>query len=335
MSGLRPFSWVAVWPEARLEVGRPHAIRLGGKKWFLFLFGDGELGFFEDRCPHRNFPLTQDGASSRDRITCGYHGWEFDSSGRCARIPGLVSNCKPVPLLRASVARYGGWVWVSPERDQSTIEFSSLPTSADPRPMHRSFLHFEIPSPMDLAIENLLDGFHTPYVHRGILRLEAKRVAMTAQARLVSPQECEIVYQGEQQGSGWISRIFERHPRTHTIARFRAPGTAILEFYNTQGVMVRFTTHFWSESETTSGAWTCVETPAGLIPHWLKEPLFFPFLKRVLKQDGRALTLQAKNIESFGGAKFVNTELDLIRPYLNHFLQGREAPPDRSIRFLL
>ena len=42
----------------------------------------------EDRCPHRGFPL-HGGRLINDQLECGYHGFTFDATGRCVRIPGV------------------------------------------------------------------------------------------------------------------------------------------------------------------------------------------------------------------------------------------------------
>src|ERR1700751_596627 len=42
-----------------------------------------------DLCPHRGMPLSAGHFDGRE-IECCYHGWRFDTRGRCTLIPSLV-----------------------------------------------------------------------------------------------------------------------------------------------------------------------------------------------------------------------------------------------------
>jgi phenylpropionate dioxygenase-like ring-hydroxylating dioxygenase large terminal subunit len=43
--------------------------------------------------PHKGVALHK-GKVQGDRLTCGYHGWEFNSSGNCVNIPYLPEKQK-------------------------------------------------------------------------------------------------------------------------------------------------------------------------------------------------------------------------------------------------
>ena len=101
---------------------RTHTIRLKGKtpcflrkSWHFALHGDklkrGELQSKEvlgerivlgrdssgnpfalrDNCPHRGMPLSEGKFDGR-AIQCCYHGWQFDCSGTCQKIPALADT---------------------------------------------------------------------------------------------------------------------------------------------------------------------------------------------------------------------------------------------------
>ena len=44
---------------------------------------------FNDVCIHRGAALSL-GSVQDGRLTCAYHGWQYDYEGRCVRIPALV-----------------------------------------------------------------------------------------------------------------------------------------------------------------------------------------------------------------------------------------------------
>src|SRR5512139_1170047 len=60
---------------------------------------DGEIRAFANVCAHRHSLLTSLRRGSSPRITCQYHGWEYDRDGRSLRIPDAKSF---VPLGRGS-----------------------------------------------------------------------------------------------------------------------------------------------------------------------------------------------------------------------------------------
>jgi phenylpropionate dioxygenase-like ring-hydroxylating dioxygenase large terminal subunit len=47
----------------------------------------GEPVALYDACSHRKFPLSM-GKLVSDVVQCGYHGWEFDCTGKCGLVQG-------------------------------------------------------------------------------------------------------------------------------------------------------------------------------------------------------------------------------------------------------
>src|SRR5271170_370725 len=108
---LRRF-WYPVMPVTSLADG-PKPFTLLGQAIVLWLDGEGRPAAMVDRCCHRTAKLSlgfvKDGASS-----CGYHGWTFDRTGRCIRIPQAKEDAKTpkfsVQSYRAE--EHYGYVWV-------------------------------------------------------------------------------------------------------------------------------------------------------------------------------------------------------------------------------
>jgi vanillate O-demethylase monooxygenase subunit len=65
----------------------------------FFRAEDGSVAALEDRCCHRQAPLSA-GRLIGDRVECGYHGLVFDRSGRCVGVPGQA-HIPPRALVRA------------------------------------------------------------------------------------------------------------------------------------------------------------------------------------------------------------------------------------------
>jgi phenylpropionate dioxygenase-like ring-hydroxylating dioxygenase large terminal subunit len=142
---------------------QPIAARVGEKKLALFRDETGSVHALLDRCCHRGFPLSQ-GTLRNGRLACGFHGWEYDGRGQCARIPSQAEN-KPIPKSHCvpsfpCVEKDGGiWVWIgekTPGQEPSIPEFSSGTWLQGSRIIHCHYLR---------ALEITFDGPHVYFVH--------------------------------------------------------------------------------------------------------------------------------------------------------------------------
>src|SRR5882757_10028136 len=79
----------------------------------LFRKQTNEVSALRDRCPHRHAPLSL-GTVIGDEIQCRYHGFQFDSSGRCTKIPGEKTIPSAVRVLPLPAVESLGFVWVWP-----------------------------------------------------------------------------------------------------------------------------------------------------------------------------------------------------------------------------
>src|SRR4051794_15775758 len=108
---LRDFWYIAA--ECRLLKRRPLASVILGESVVVFRDDEGQVGALEDRCAHRNAPLSA-GRVTNNCIECPYHGWRYDALGSCTHIPSLGEGVK---LPRHTVRSYpaqeqDGYVWV-------------------------------------------------------------------------------------------------------------------------------------------------------------------------------------------------------------------------------
>src|SRR4051812_47915536 len=94
--------------------GQPKQFELLNEKICAFRTSDG-VSAFKDVCIHRGTALSL-GWVTEDRITCAYHGWQYDSTGKCVTIPSLPEGSS-IPAKARAIAykaeeRYG-LVWVA------------------------------------------------------------------------------------------------------------------------------------------------------------------------------------------------------------------------------
>ncbi len=120
-----------------------------------------------DLCPHRGVALSV-GRLLGDCIECPFHGFQYDTSGRCCLIP---ANGKNTPVPKAfQVHTYPTreaydfiWVWWGEPRE----ELPSLPFIEDiDDSFYYSTFRDHWATHYSRAIENQLDVVHLPFIHR-------------------------------------------------------------------------------------------------------------------------------------------------------------------------
>jgi nitrite reductase/ring-hydroxylating ferredoxin subunit len=62
--------------------GDPVRVTILWEDLVAFRDSSGRVGLLNNACPHRNMPLS-DGLNANGRLTCRYHAWAFDVTGRC------------------------------------------------------------------------------------------------------------------------------------------------------------------------------------------------------------------------------------------------------------
>ncbi|MCP5853773.1 Rieske 2Fe-2S domain-containing protein, partial [Klebsiella pneumoniae] len=90
---LRRF-WYALLPMTALDDG-PKPFTLLGEALVLWKRPDGTPVAMRDRCCHRTAKLSKGFVSEDGNIACGYHGWEYDCSGTCVKIPQNPTGAIP------------------------------------------------------------------------------------------------------------------------------------------------------------------------------------------------------------------------------------------------
>ncbi len=159
--------YVAAWPE---EVGtKPLARMLLGEPVVLYRQEDGTPVALEDRCAHRNLPLSM-GQVCGKTIVCAYHGLAYDGAGKCVRVPAqelIPANAKvrSYPLVERDGAL---WIWMGDAALADAATIVPYPWHADPA-WASKHSYYRIEGHYQLLHENLLDLSHVGWVHRNTI----------------------------------------------------------------------------------------------------------------------------------------------------------------------
>lgn len=130
---------------------------------------DGGIVALEDRCCHRRYPLHR-GCVVGDLLECGYHGLQYDSSGKCVRVPGQARVPDSVRVKSYPVVERYRWIWVwmgDPEL-ADPAKITDFHWMDDPAWRAKGTV-FHVKGSYELIIENLLDLSHLTFVHRSTI----------------------------------------------------------------------------------------------------------------------------------------------------------------------
>lgn len=335
---LKSFWWV-VGKSSDLSANRPLNVRLFGQEFVLFRGADGKVTCFEDRCPHRQVPLSL-GRVVDCQLQCPYHGWEFDRSGNCTKVPGRIGNEFKAPLMtpfQTHEAHGLIWICVGENRiqtDHRTNEPTDRPTTQPPSKKEQPYLSphlvssemktkihtFKIATNMIDILENFMDPFHTAILHDGLIRKDTIRSINKIMPRHTE-DGFEVRYQKQAAQSNWF-RHFQRNIDLD-LGRFRMPGIIELEFFSKEVLEFANTFYISPIDQDHVLMVTVVSIKQRIIPASI---LFFfakMILMRALKQDIWMLEIQNKARHQHPGRKQIILETDIVRRQLELSLNGR------------
>lgn len=306
---MRNYWYVAA--ESRALTNRPLARKILGEPIVLFRDGAGKAAALVDRCPHRNVQLSL-GAVTNGQLQCPYHGWEFDGSGACSKIPSLIAGegipstakCGTYPV----VEQHGYlWVWVGDAPPPEGSKPFAFPHRDEPGWAYTSMKPVRIPNSVENVVENFIDTSHTGYVHGGLFRTPASHSART-KVQMVEDGVVIDIDEDQQTDSLLGKLLVSKGSRVEHQDRFYLPST------------VRVHYSFGPERHII-GFQVCtpvddLETDVYVYLTWRFAPfthLMTPFMphvgKVVLDQDMGVLVNQGEVIKQHG-EKFVSCPAD-------------------------
>jgi renierapurpurin 18,18'-hydroxylase len=180
--GAHPDNWYPVAWSHEVRPGKTFAAQFAGEPIVLVRPNAGQLFALEDRCAHRQVPLSR-GTVEGCTLRCCYHGWRYDASGRCVDVPYLKDKA-PNGVRRYAVAECHGVIFVWPGRSSPSDPPAQLGAASTPGYKTRRF-GGQVECHYSFMHENLMDMNHQ-FLHR---RTSGK----------VSPR-----YLGKRAGEGWM-----------------------------------------------------------------------------------------------------------------------------------
>ena len=165
------------------EPGDAVPMRIAGQDLLLIRDSAGDVHVLHNYCRHRGHPLLKEPACGLKRLVCPYHAWAYDLDGTLKRAPHFDGagehrsgeGTAGMPGLKP--VRTGIWhrlvfvnlsgdapsfdAFIAPlQRRWGAYDFSQL--------RHGKRLIYDVGCNWKLAIENFIDFYHLPTVHKGL-----------------------------------------------------------------------------------------------------------------------------------------------------------------------
>jgi phenylpropionate dioxygenase-like ring-hydroxylating dioxygenase large terminal subunit len=160
-----PDFWYPLAWSREVKPGKMLAARYAGEPIAVVRSKDGRLFALEDRCAHRQVPLTK-GVVVGCTVKCGYHGWAYNASGECIDVPYLGKERLPNGVKSYPCREVDGLVFIFPGDPALADERfpATLGAKADRRYKTRE-LNRRVAAHYTFMHENLFDMNHQ-FLHR-------------------------------------------------------------------------------------------------------------------------------------------------------------------------
>ena len=217
-------NWIYLCHES--QIPSPHdfyTTRMGRQPVVITRGGDGAIHGFLNACAHRGATLCRTVKGNSQFLTCSYHGWVYDSTGRNVNIKEHVSGGYPAAFLNQShdlkpIARlqaYKGFIFGSLSSDVVPLDehladakpFIDLvaaqpPGGAEVIPGGSMYTHR---GNWKMQPENGIDGYHATATHANYFAILKRSVEREMAAAARAGKELKRPMTGDlsQMESGW------------------------------------------------------------------------------------------------------------------------------------
>ena len=335
----------------------------------LFRDGEGRAHALQDRCAHRQAPLSA-GRTCREGVECPYHGWVYDGAGRLARIPSLPDDAaaqtsagargasgpdadtgvETCAVTGISVPAYAvrerqGFIWVAslpgPAPDSEPMPFPHLD-----EPGWTSFImrtRFE--ADVQTCLENFLDCPHATFVHRYWFRAPLARPVDAIVTRCKDGVQASFAEEPRAKSLVWWLLSPRGGEMEHTD-RFIAPARSQVDYGFPNGWRYSITSSCTEIESRLTEVHTVMSFRTGAVGPLVR--LYFEPLSRwIIRQDVRIIAKRARNLDAFdvaglGERTESSTQADLLGPVIRRWREELATGnadgcvvPERTVRILL
>lgn len=315
--------WHIVCASNKLRT-KPMAVTLFAKHVVLGRDEEGKAFALEDRCAHRNMPLSC-GKIAKGQIQCPYHGWQHDATGQVSLIPSIPSSKQNTGRFKINAYpcyEQQGYIWVCLSGrpiQQSPPEFPYMGTQG----WHTFRMKTRFKTTPENCLENFLDVPHATFVHKRWFRSPH---AKTIQAKVTTLEDGAMgEYLQEPRKKSWVFGLLSSHKSqlTHTD-RFIAPSMSRVDYQFSDQRHYIISSFCSPVNEQETEVFTVISYRYAYLG-WLIRLVFEPLSRLIIKQDVKTLNQQQANTARFGEEKFAQIPQDLLRPHIVRWRRAIQA----------
>jgi hypothetical protein len=184
-----PDFWYPLAWSSELKAGKTLARRFAGDPIVLFRGASGKVFALEDRCAHRQVPLSL-GVVEGETLKCGYHGWTYNCAGKCVDVPYLGRERLPNGVRSYPAREVDGLIFVFPGNATRATERAPLALGSKSNERYKTRrLNREVACHYTFMHENLFDMNHQ-FLHRSLMGT----IKATCLGRRQGEDWCEVDY---------------------------------------------------------------------------------------------------------------------------------------------
>jgi phenylpropionate dioxygenase-like ring-hydroxylating dioxygenase large terminal subunit len=314
--GLLKNYWYAAARSEELTSSRPIGRNVLGEKLVLWRSAKGVVAQI-DRCLHRN-ALLSEGAIVKGCLACPYHGWTYDSSGKCVNVPSDGPQSKGVPDVQLEtfpVREQDGliWVWmggdVAPDKEPFPMPHYNEPG------WKAYYMTTMFANGVTNLVENFMDVPHTVFVHAGWFRSQKKMRVRTEVER--TRDSVLVTYHQRNDKVGFSSVLLQTKglPLVHTDKFYMPNNTRVDYIWGQEDRAFVITSTCTPITEFETRVYTLISYKVGWFSHVAK--FFLPFYTRqVIEQDVVIMANQGASLQHHGPPVFHSTSADLLHKHI-------------------
>lgn len=173
-----------IFLETWLCVGRSEEIPLPGdyttcqiadESFVLARNEAGDINAFMNMCVHRGVAVVSGKGNAQD-FSCPYHAWLYDLSGNLVTAPRMTQTkavLKDCRMRRLKLETWRGWIFVSFNPEPMSFDDFIAPYEKElwwfqtDRCRMADKMVIEVDCNWKLLVENLVDVYHVPVLHKG------------------------------------------------------------------------------------------------------------------------------------------------------------------------
>ncbi len=304
--------WYIVAKEGEVRK-KPKNVLLFGRPLAVFRTGPDMYAALEDRCAHRNAPLSA-GKTCGQTIQCPYHGWKYNGDGTLHSIPSLeAGSCPKISIPSYPCVAQDGYLWVCLGQRLTSDKPPFFPHLGESG--WTSFkMHTRFEAPVEQCLENFLDCPHAAYVHQSWFRSPTGHKVKVCVRTTADGAEAEYFNEPREKSLVWKWLQDSDTAMRHTD-RFIAPSTSRVDYIFSDHKHYIVTSSCTPTEKNLTDVYTIITFRYGTIG-WLIRLFFEPLSRIIIKQDVDIMGKQRRNIERFGEERFCHSPADFLLPHI-------------------